>query len=719
MDATETIEVALEHNGSPDKCVSKMEFIDVEFAKQLSVNPDVDKDERAKLKRMLKNLKKGTHVDVLYKLGKHCKHGDLGRWIATQGIGLQSLSREIRNAISVGNYIDIDMVNAQPSLLRDYCVKRGWACESLKKYIAERDEMIQNVMDFCGIDKREAKDKIVAVIFGQNPASLPTWFKTDFYNEIRKISELVWKENEKELKWLAKQPNHFGKGLAYVLQTEERRCLEAMDVALTKRGRSMDTYIHDGGLVRKTGPDDTLPRPFLDDIEEEVRVSTGYKIRLLAKPMETSWEKEEEADDNVEYSAKKKDFETEHFKLMYPSLFIRMRNDDMYFLTFHDLSHQRHNYLLENGKRFIDEWTKDPNIRTYEKLEFAPKVILPPNVFNLFTKFHIDPQEGGDISRVMEVLRVMCNSEQHVMDYVEKWCAHIIQKPYIKTQTAIVVQGQEGIGKDTYWNFVGSILGGKGHGDYFYNTKTPENDVFHLFNSGTERSVLVKFEEADFKTNATNKNKLKGIIVSPTETYRKKGHDGITMNDYRNFVMTTNEEIPVVVSDSDRRFVLIHSSEEKRENTAFWGETHRMLADVSVKAAYHHRLLNMDLTGFVPNSPQCRPITDYYKEVKQSLAPFHAKWFYDHIMRTRATNAALEIENPEVMPSWIAWDLNKVMKDDSKFDYSVAKFGRDMKLYTDAGVLSKKKTRQHTVYTLDPEKCLEFLKSKNWIPADA
>lgn len=714
METTTTTEVA---TISPDKCIAKVEVLDVEFLKYLSTHPDVEKDERVKLKRMAKSLSKGNQLNTQYKLGKHIKHHDIGRWIAVNSLSLQSLQRDLRNAIASANYIDVDMVNAQPSLLLDYCVKRGWACDTLKKYITDREALLEGVMEFCSIPRWEAKQRVVSVLFGGSASMLPEFFKNDFYNEIRKIQELLWNENKKDLKWLERQPNHFGKGLAYVLQTEERKCLEAMDVALAKRGRSLDTYIHDGGLVRRKEGEVTLTQTFLEEIEADVKKTTGYGIKLAVKPMETSWELEEEVDTNADYTKLKMEFEKEYFKLMSPACYVRLFEGKVYIVTPKEIVHQRQNYLLPDKSPFLSEWMKDTAIRTYERLVFKPKLEVLPHEFNLFTQFRVPPQENGiDISAVFEVLRLMCNSDEKLMEYVLKYVAHIFQRPYKKTQVAIVVQGDEGIGKDTFWNFIGSILGAN---EYFYNTKSPENDVFAHFNHGTEKCVLVKFEEADFKTNMTNKSKLKSIITNDTETYNQKNKDAVVLDDYRNFVMTTNEEIPVVVSDSDRRFVLIHASSEMKDKTDFWMDIHSKLDDMRVKAAFHQYLLTKDISGFVPYSPKDRVITAYYHEVRQSLAPYHAKWFYDYIESAKITRASLSIPEPTTSPTWAMYDLYKAMKDTYKWDYTVAKFTRDLKGYITAGAIIKKRSASCVMYQLEVDKCMEFLKSKDWVANDA
>jgi hypothetical protein len=89
--------------------------------------------------------------------------------------------------------------------------------------------------------------------------------------------------------------------------------------------------------------------------------------------------------------------------------------------------------------------------------------------------------------------------------------------------------------------------------------------------------------------------------------------------------MTTNNDVPVFIEDSDRRFVLIEASSEKKGDHDFWNRIHSELAKPAVQSAYHHYLLNLDLSDFDP--ARDRPITEYYKDTKQSFVPYHARFF--------------------------------------------------------------------------------------------
>ncbi len=56
----------------------------------------------------------------------------MGRQIA-KSVSLQNLPKEFRGSIDE-NYHDIDMVNAHPSILIQYCKKNDIKCENLDNY---------------------------------------------------------------------------------------------------------------------------------------------------------------------------------------------------------------------------------------------------------------------------------------------------------------------------------------------------------------------------------------------------------------------------------------------------------------------------------------------------------------------------------------------------------------------------------------------------------
>jgi hypothetical protein len=526
----------------------------------------------------------------------------------------------------------------------------------------------------------------------------------------------VWEANTSVLGFLKNKENKMGKGMAYILQTEERKCLLAMDRAFGRRGRSLDVLIHDGGLVRKRDGESALPTSLLREVERDVKTDTGYTIGLIVKPLETTFEREMNADDD--YEEKKRQWEetgdrfgSVFFKVMLPPVFASITKDGE-FVQFSkgDLLQNEENNFLADGSPFIRRWLTDPNIKTYLRLVFRPKMECLPIEYNLFRGFEIEPKMGS-FEVFHRVLRLIANGDQRIFDYIENWAAHIIQKPYEKTRVAIVVQGRKGVGKDTYFNALGKIFG-----THFFNTSTPEDNVFHKFNSAIARIILAKFEEANFQTNKENEDKLKFIITSPTSVIEKKGHDPITLDSFINVVMTTNHEVPLPITDDERRFVLFKMSEEQRidlkdtpevkhSKEMFWRGVYAEIEKPDTIAAYHHYLLHKDISNFNPFLDRVR--TSYYDEVASSFIPHHARYFQRQIELDEERTEPLE---------WRARDLFTDIKQAyTRFDLTEQRFGREMRnTYIENGIVEKRRATRGEVYSFLPQRMKQFLQDKGW-----
>ena len=391
---------------------------------------------------------------------------------------------------------------------------------------------------------------------------------------------------------------------------------------------------------------------------------------------------------NYEYM--KIEFEKTHFKLMNPPLYVRLYNG-VQFLKSNEL-HHLYNNLLCDGKLFIDKWIKDSKMRTYENLVYLPKQDAPEGSYNIFVDFECQAVEGC-VETIHSVLNLISGGDKEIFDYIEKWIAHLIQKPYEKPGICIVVQGEQGVGKDTYFDFVGRMLG-----EYFFNTARASEDVFNRFNGHLKKTLLLKFEEASFMTNKQHDSALKSLITCEKQAYEDKGAGIIKLDSYVRVVMTTNAEVPVPIEQTDRRFMLVKASSERMGDLEFWKSTHAVLNKKSTLEAYYMYLLNLDISNF---NPRDRPITEYYETVKESFIPYHAQYFQRCIEESQEINTW----------NWKARELMDSMKTATKFELNQTKFGRDMKLYT---VIEKRVGKHCATYTANTQQLVDFLKSKKW-----
>jgi hypothetical protein len=445
----------------------------------------------------------------------------------------------------------------------------------------------------------------------------------------------------------------------------------------------------------------------------EEKYATFYKGDLTIATL-WAWLKEDDPavfEDMKEndYERAKEEFEMTSFKLMNPSIYITMGKgidgrEMLYFSKFDDLLHKYRNYKV-CGQTFIRNWIEDKNIKTYEAMDFDPNMRLPPTHFNLFRGFKY-PAVKGDFSVVTKVLEHICDYNPRVVSYIEKWCAHLFQKPGQKTKTIMVFQGKQGTGKDTFWDIIGDLLG-----EYFMNTLSAENDVFGRFTDNLMNKLLIKFEESSFLTNKDNESVLKGLATAETRSYEPKGMKPIEAHNYVNIVMTTNNDTPLVLEDKERRCMLIKTSSRYANDYDFWTPIVEALKGESGKAirsAYLDHLLSLDISNFAPLRD--RVFTEFYHEVAGVFTPVAARFFQ------RIVEQKWEMDDTDMLPiTFRARDLyakiNETMK--ATHAYTDARLGRDLKEYPD-NVLAKVRQTSGMRYTIYPEPMIQYLKDKGW-----
>jgi hypothetical protein len=398
-----------------------------------------------------------------------------------------------------------------------------------------------------------------------------------------------------------------------------------------------------------------------------------------------------------DYDYMKQDFELTHFKVMNPPMIMRLTtNGGLQQLAQKDFAFMYKN-LFCNDEPFTNRWLSDPTIRTYESLVFLPKQDAPADQYNIFKGFPVEAVEG-DVTIVNDLLKMITGNDDKVYQYVEKWMAQILQKPYQKTGVVLVNQGNQGVGKDTYFNFVGSLFGN----EYFMNTGNAENDVWGRFTDHQQRVLFMKFEEASFVSNKAHADKLKNLVTAEKRSFEGKGLKPITLNNYINLVMTTNQEVPVLLEDTDRRFCCFKASDEKRGNFDYWTMVHKALNDPATKSAYYHYLMQIDLTGFDSRN---FPKTEYYENIRVALAPTHSQYFQ------KIAEDCLEhsVERIEMKSRIILARL----QEEYKYDYKAQALGRDISKYPSTAI-TKRESNSVTYYTIHAQGMKEFLQSKNW-----
>jgi hypothetical protein len=250
----------------------------------------LDPGQLAAIKALYDNAKQHNRHNTSFYSYHYSKHSVIskagyGRLYAIEKGSLERIEKTLRHSLCAGIYWDIDMVNAQPTILSQMATRRGLPLTLLSYYISHREQMITRLMDAHHLSRCEIKEWFIKCMFG---AAVPEL--KELQTELRLLANELRNEYNELYEYviLLKEKNVIGTFLAYVAQTEECRCLVAMNDFFTSYGREVGVLCYDGCLIYIQSGESCFPPELLLKCSEYIFTVTGYTLQLLVKPMECS-----------------------------------------------------------------------------------------------------------------------------------------------------------------------------------------------------------------------------------------------------------------------------------------------------------------------------------------------------------------------------------------------------------------------------------------------
>lgn len=239
-------------------------------------------------------------IPTLYKYTKG-KKGTSRQNIASGTVGLQTLTREIRQTICHEYYTDIDVVNSQPTIILNYCKKAGYKCDNIQYYCDHRDDCIEQLMMDNDIDKATAKVEIISIINGgdiENSSikTIQPWLKgfildieslhikiMEHPEHIQLIQEITKKKASLSVK--KRRENIVGSLISAIYFNIENTILNSCLDFVKSKGNSLDgiVLIFDGFMIPHTVTGVTDRN--LSDLSAWVKKNTLYDVKFSTKPM--------------------------------------------------------------------------------------------------------------------------------------------------------------------------------------------------------------------------------------------------------------------------------------------------------------------------------------------------------------------------------------------------------------------------------------------------
>ena len=461
----------------------------------------------------------------------------------------------------------------------------------------------------------------------------------------------------------------------------------------------INRLIHQFSKLSKTNYDEDKVDEWIDKNIDKVK-ETGYGWNYLyqtciKQDAPKYYEKLTQSYYNV-----KKDFETNHLKIIHPPFVVYVDENKENIIQPIPLCEKSYRHLqalrketnkkgedVFKKKRFIDIWLDDPQIRKYNKMVFTPPPLyVAPQDFNTWTDFEIlkTPYIPDDkiIDKFLEYTYNLFDNIE-VSNYILAYFANRLQNPANRNNVLIVILGEEGDGKNVFLDIFKNIVGIK----YFSELESAKQ-LFDTHSCFEKEKLFICVNEAKGKDNHENSDILKSRITTETLFINPKNIQTFQIDNYCDYIMTTNNHNPVNIHDKSRRYLMVQSTSYYNRNAEFFRSFCKNIVENnnSLRIIYEY-LMKYDVKSVIPsgNFQEHIPITEIQQIIIKNNRDKIELFLRDLVEMdeyiTENIFDEVKMKNSELFAIWCKWiETNKI-----KNEYNSISFG------TRFGILIKKR----------------------------
>jgi hypothetical protein len=517
------------------------------------------------------------------------------------------------------------------------------------------------------------------------PDAVPTKNIKNFKRELQTIGKAIHEnnpdisnevKNNKELKG-TKEYNEIGSVVSYYLQEIECRILEAIYLYCKSHNIiSNDAVLcADGLMIKSERYNKKLLKEFKELINEKFGLDLNFSVkemkqdyldilddhiqtedRIIAKILK-GYTIDIDINKDIDFNIKQlSDFFNNDIKELGEENYLKYfeyTNSFRYFNAFHayfymsDDIYKIYKSVITNYKnfeksmenlffmhnkikyKFTSLYLQSDKRNTFSSFLFSPNDKSIGDKYNLFNGFFYENNTNTyDIEKVnifIKHIEFICNEEgrkeKPISNYVLNWFSHIIQKPEVKTDVALVFYSiVEGVGKNKVSDIFSKLI--KGYEAKFRDTSA----LTDKFNGDMMGKLFVVGDEINARAQEVA-NELKDIITRKTELIEFKGKDKFLIQDFKNYFFTTNNENVFKVSNSDRRFMFIESPEVKKP-VEYYSNLVKFENDEECLRQLYNYLKSRDITEYKPLEIV---MTAFKKRLIIANAPAYIRFVKDNL----------------------------------------------------------------------------------------
>jgi len=617
---------------------------------------------------------------------------DCNRLYSTNCKSLQYFSNNILHYILPDNTYEVDMKNCNPKILLYLFKKHNLNHSKLEYYCNNRDYLLkQNNLDKSFVLKEFNKDN--------NKNHNIKWLD-DLLKEINDNKPILYTEeqdkiNKSHIENKKQSHNFLSSMICSILWHYENKILMKATKLYNCIVPRFDGFYTDNIDL---------------DLEELNLITKKYDIIWTKKNINKEINIKDNFNDTGDLlhdinSKKYRDveyyFNKKHFKIVNNATFIRKNSDiEIELLNtkamMESYKHLYYEMWIESKssieyKVFIDRWIKaNPKMITYDKMDYYPNSNdCPKNCYNLWKKFDVEliteyKYLNDDLDFLLNHILILCGNNQEVFNFVIKYLAHLFYKPEEKIGKMILFASKEGTGKSMFYSLLKSMIGTR-----FYSIGDVKKNLIGNFNSSLLNSYVINLEEVDYFSSKDGADILKNLITETDLEVNVKGKDPKIIKSVHRFIGNTNHVVmPLKISVNDRRYCIIRSSDEKKNDSDYFKKLKKIISDKNLQATFYEYLSTIDITDFI----SCKiPETEYLDELKESFETPLLD-FVKHLLVETDDEIIYESSN----------DLFKLfnsylLETKTKIDWSIRKFGLEMNEFIKDGYVDDNLVKTHYI----------------------
>jgi hypothetical protein len=236
-------------------------------------------------------------------------------------------------------------------------------------------------------------------------------------------------------------------------------------------------------------------------------------------------------------------------------------------------------------------WMECKRRRQYDRAGMFPRGDAPPGTLNLWQGWGVVPAAGSWDTIAWHLLRIICNGDQELCDYLIGLLAYWVQNPEKVGEVAVVLRGRKGTGKGTLADVIRA---------WFRHHSVHITQPRHLtgnFNAHLADCLFLFADEVTWGGDKPGEGALKGLITEKTIQIEPKGINCFSLRNRIKVLIASNSDWVVPVTEDERRFLVLDVNDATRGNRKYFDKLHAAIENGEA-AAFLHDLLTLDISGF-------------------------------------------------------------------------------------------------------------------------